>query len=48
MEFNISAFVDSLSVMGLGMLGIFVVVGVIMGVMYLLNAAFKDKQDGNE
>ena len=47
MEFNVSAFMESLSVMGLGMLGIFVVVGVIMGVMYLLNAVFKTKQDGD-
>ena len=47
MEFNVSAFMESLSVMGLGMLGIFVVVGVIMGVMYLLNAVFKDKRDGD-
>ncbi len=37
MTFNPWAFVDNLSYMGLGMLGIFVVIGVIILVTILLN-----------
>lgn len=34
---NINAFVENLKYMGIGMLGIFIVIGVIIGVTYLLN-----------
>lgn len=45
MTFNPWAFVDNLSYMGLGMLGIFVVIGVIILVTMLLNniTSKKDK-----
>ena len=35
---------DTLPIMGLGMLGIFVVTGVIVLSMYVLNSLFKDKK----
>ena len=36
MNINFEAFVESFSIMGKGMLGIFAVTGVIIGVIYLL------------
>ena len=36
-------FVSSLKYMGLGMLGIFIVIGVIIGCTYLINAVFSRK-----
>ena len=46
-QFEPAAFVSSLKYMGLGMLGIFIVIGVIIGCTYLLNAVFsrKEKKD---
>lgn len=41
---NVEAFMDTLPIMGLGMLGIFVVTAVIIFAMYALNAIFKDKK----
>lgn len=41
---NVQAFLDTLPIMGLGMLGIFVVTAVIIVSMYALNALFKDKK----
>ncbi len=41
---NVEAFLDTLPIMGLGMLGIFVVTAVIILSMYVLNAVFKDKK----
>lgn len=38
------AFVDNLYYMGVGMLAIFVVIGVIVGVTYSLNAIFADRK----
>jgi len=37
MNINPMAFVDNLYYMGLGMLGIFIVIGAIIGVTFLLN-----------
>ena len=37
MEFNLMNFVDNLYYMGVGMLGIFLVIGVIIGITMLLN-----------
>jgi len=37
-------FVDNLKYMGLGMLAIFIVIGVIVGITYLLNRIFKEKK----
>ena len=36
-------FVENLKYMGLGMLAIFIVIGVIVGITYLLNAVFKER-----
>lgn len=41
--FEVNNFVANLKYMGLGMLGIFLVVGMIVLVTYLLNAVFKGK-----
>jgi hypothetical protein len=38
-----SSFVENLKYMGIGMLAIFVVIGAIVGITYLLNTLFKDK-----
>ena len=48
MDFNAANFVSNLKYMGWGMLAILVVMGVIMGSIYLLNAVFsreKKKKD---
>ena len=36
MNFNPMAFIDNLKYMGIGMLGVFIIVGVIMGATYLI------------
>ncbi len=41
MNFNPMAFVENLSYMGLGMLGIFIVIGVIIGITALMNKFLK-------
>ena len=47
MNFEPMAFVENLKYMGFGMLGIFVVIGAIIGVTYVLNrvTAPKNKED---
>ncbi len=47
-EFQPMHFVDNLKYMGLGMLGIFIVIGVIMLLTVLLNALTKPKQDQDD
>lgn len=42
--FNPQAFVDNLKYMGRGMLAIFIVIAVIVGITYILNAIFKSKK----
>lgn len=42
--FNPMAFVENLKYMGLGMLAIFIVIGIIVGITYLLNLLFQDKK----
>lgn len=44
MEFTPVNFVNNLQYMGLGMLGIFVVIGIIVAATYALNAVFKSKK----
>lgn len=44
-KIDVDAFLESLSMMGIGMLGIFVVIAVIMICMYALTGIFKDKGD---
>ena len=41
MKIDFEAFLETLPIMGKGMLGIFVVTGVIIGIVYLLNKAGK-------
>ena len=41
MNFNPMAFIDNLSYMGLGMLGIFIVIGVIITITALMNKFLK-------
>ena len=43
MNFNALNFVKNLKYMGLGMVGIFVVIGLIVGVVIALNKLTKDK-----
>lgn len=43
--FEVNHFVENLKYMGLGMLGIFVVIGVIILATYLLNTLFQDKKE---
>ncbi len=40
---NPGAFIDNLRYMGLGMIGIFIVIGIIIGVTMLLNRIFSKK-----
>lgn len=42
MNLNVEAFVDSLGIMGLGMLGIFIVVAVLIAVMAILTRVFHE------
>ena len=44
MQFTPGAFVDNLQYMGLGMLGIFVVIGLIIGATALLNFIFRPRK----
>ncbi len=43
MEVELMNFVDNLYYMGVGMLGIFAVIGIIIGITMLLNRFTKDK-----
>lgn len=45
MMLNIAAFLESLKIMGIGMLGIFIVTMVLIGVMVLLTKAFPEKKE---
>ena len=42
MQFNPANFIGNLKYMGLGMLGIFIVIGIIVGVVALLNRITKN------
>ncbi len=44
-KFAPEAFIANLKWMGLGMLGIFIVIGIIVVVTMLLNKIFKDKKE---
>ena len=45
MTFNPMAFIENLKYMGQGMLGIFIVIGLIMSVTFILNKVFSKKND---
>ena len=38
MEINLMGFVDNLQYMGIGMLGVFIIVGIIIGATYFIGA----------
>ena len=42
---NPASFAENLKYMGLGMLAIFIVIGIIVGITYLLNRMFRDKSE---
>ena len=42
MQFNPANFISNLKYMGLGMLGIFIVIGIIVGVVVALNKVTKE------
>lgn len=43
--FNFDALLNSLPIMGLGMLGIFIVIGLIMLIIWILGKAFPEKKE---
>ena len=45
MHIDVAAFLDSLKIMGIGMLGIFIVVQVLIAVMVLLTKVFPEKKE---
>ncbi|HIQ59281.1 MAG TPA: hypothetical protein IAB22_07490 [Candidatus Merdivicinus intestinavium] len=45
MHIDVAAFLDSLKIMGIGMLGIFIVVLVLIAVMVLLTKVFPEKKE---
>lgn len=45
MSFDINALIESLRIMGLGMLGIFIVIGLIMLVIWILGKVFSEKKE---
>ena len=45
MKFDVQAFLDSLPIMGWGMLGIFIVIGVMMVFVLLFSKLFPVKND---
>ena len=45
MHIDLAAFLESLKIMGIGMLGIFIVTMVLIGVMVLLTKAFPEKKE---
>ena len=49
MDFNPMAFVANLKYMGIGMLGVFIIVGIIIAATYIIGlvsaASFKDKNN---
>ena len=48
MNFNTEAFMNTLPIIGKGMLGIFIVTGVIILSMYLLRVFTADKDEGKK
>ena len=48
MNFNPAAFVENLKYMGVGMLGIFIVIGIIILSVVVLNKATSPKKDSEE
>ena len=45
MHIDVAAFLESSKIMGIGMLGIFIVTMVLIGVMVLLTKAFPEKKE---
>ena len=48
MNFNPAAFVENLKYMGVGMLGIFLVIGILIGATYLCNNLTSKKKNNGD
>ena len=47
MKFNPMAFIENLKYMGVGLIGVFMIIGIIIGATYLINY-FSNKSDNKE
>ena len=48
LQFNLMSFVDNLKFMGLGMLGVFIIIGIIIISTYVIGAATTKKPKNDE
>ncbi len=48
MYFNPMAFVDNLKYMGIGMLGVFMIIGIIIAATYIIGAATTKKPESDK
>ena len=48
MYFNPSAFVENLKYMGIGMLGVFIIIGVIIAATYVIGAATAKRENKSD
>ncbi len=48
MQFNPMNFINNLGYMGIGMLGVFMIIGIIIGATYLISHFTKGKKDNSQ
>ena len=48
LQFEPKAFIDNLSVMGIGMLGVFLIIGIIIAATYAIGKLTAQKQDNDQ
>jgi Na+-transporting methylmalonyl-CoA/oxaloacetate decarboxylase gamma subunit len=48
LQFEPKAFIDNLSVMGIGMLGVFLIIGIIIAATYAIGKLTTKKQDNDQ
>ena len=48
LQFKPMAFIDNLSVMGIGMLGVFLIIGIIIAATYAISKLTAQKQDNGQ
>ena len=48
LQFKPLAFIDNLSVMGIGMLGVFLIIGIIIAATYAISKLTAQKQDNGQ
>ena len=48
MEFNPMGFVENLRYMGVGMLGVFIIIGIIIAATYIINKVLKSPDDSDK